>query len=99
MRMNAPPSSVRLFSKYAQSTMSRASSVTPQTPQCRRRPATVQGPNRRKRVKFALAAPLIPGAIERVGTPAEVETEGDRAEVELAPQSVHKIPPIAFRQL
>src|SRR5689334_21714524 len=98
--MKPGPSSDRLFSKCPQSTMSRASSVTSSS-SCAGspRPWSHGCRDRAQRVKFALAAPLVPGAVERVGAPAKVEPQRHRAEIEVAPHRVQEVAAIAFRKL
>src|SRR5690348_15127449 len=97
--MKPGPSSDRLFSKCPQSTMSRASPVTSSS-SCAGspRPWSHNRRDRAQTVKFALAAALIPGSVERVGPPAEVETKRHRAQVEVAPHRVQEVAAIAFRK-
>src|SRR6476469_6146697 len=93
--MNPRPSSVRCFSKYAQSMMSRASSVTP----CSSRAGNIRHWSHAletsgQRVKFSLAATLI----KWVAAAAEIEPERHRAELQVAADGVHEVAAIALRQ-
>src|SRR4029079_14812178 len=54
-----------------------------------------RGRDRAQRGKFDLAA----RAVERIGAPPEAQPKGDRAKVEVAPQCVDQIAPIALGQL
>src|SRR6059058_5348287 len=93
--MKPGPSSVRLFSKYPQSMMSRASSVTPCSSKAGCLRPWSHGRNTSpQRVNFALST-----AIERVGAAAEVQSQRDRAELEVAAQRVDQIAAIALRKL
>src|SRR6185437_12812916 len=95
--MKPGPSSVRLFSKCAQSTMSRASSAT----SCSSRAGFLrQGPtavrDRAKRVKFSLAAARL---VERIGAAAEVEPQRDRAQIQVAAHRIEQIAAVTLRKL
>src|SRR5690242_8666270 len=95
MRMNPGPSSARLFSKCAQSTMSRASSATSSSSRAEIPAVVPRCRSSWKRVNLALAAV----AVERVGAPSEIEPERDRADAEIAPHRVEEITPVALRKL
>src|SRR5919112_3481580 len=96
MRMNPGPSSDRERSKCAQSTMSRASSLTCRSSSARAVPAVLPRlRDSRKRVKFALAAPI---AIEGIAPAAEVQPQRNCAEIEIAPKRVDEIAAVAFGQ-
>src|SRR5690348_5749884 len=100
MRMKPGPSSARLFSKCAQSTMSRASSLTPSSLFAAvLRPRLHGAWHRSERVKFALAPLLAAAGVERIRPAAEVEAQRNRAKIEVAPQRVHEIAPVAFGKL
>src|SRR4051794_39815897 len=94
--MKPGPSSVRLFSKCAQSTMSRASSLTcySSNAECHRRGPTCRS-DKRKRVNFSLA----PAPIERIPASAEVEPQRHWAKLEIAAHGIEQIAPIALGQL
>src|SRR5581483_3783788 len=94
--MKPGPSSSRLFSKCAQSTMSRASSLTP----CSSRrgpkqyPRLHEGWHRSERVKFALAAT----SVERIAAAAEVQPKRNGTEHQLTAEGIEQVTPIAFGQ-
>src|SRR3954447_20847051 len=99
MRMKLGPSSVRLFSKCPQSTISRAASAnfrSSSSAGCLR-PWSHCLRISPQRVNFALAAPLILG--ERVRAAAKVESKGHGAQAEIAPHRVEQIAAVALRQL
>src|SRR5437879_10938801 len=93
MRMKPGPSSVRFFSKYVQSTMSRASSLTYHSSSAgclRQRSHCLR--DSRKRVNVSLAS-------ERVASAAEGQPQRHRAELQVAAHRVEQVPAVAFWQL
>src|SRR5690242_6947741 len=94
--MKPGPSSVRLFSKKPQSTMSRASSAKSKLPDagCLRQWSS-GFPNRGERVKFSLA----PALVERVRAPAKLQAQGHGAKLQVAAHRVQQVPAVALRKL
>src|SRR6476646_10282237 len=99
--MKAGPSSVRLFSKCAQSTMSRAASVNPKLLKRRKHPAMVptRAWDRSQRVNYFLAKSLSAVAVEGVGAAPELKPERHRADFQVPAHRVEQIAPVAFRKL
>src|SRR5215208_8513830 len=95
MRMKPVPSSDRLFSKCAQSTILLASSLTPSSSSagCLRL-WSHYALDRPQRVKFSLSL----RAIEGIGAPTEAEPQRHRAELEVAAHGIEEIAAIAVRQ-
>src|SRR5689334_6169921 len=94
--MKPGPSSVRLFSKCTQSTMSRASSLTLSSSSAgSRRLCSTHGPDRGKGVNFSLAAALV----ERVGAATELQPQRNRTQIEVAPHRVQQVAAVALRKL
>src|SRR5579884_2007973 len=98
--MKPAPSSTRLFSKCAQSTMSRASSLTPSSSNGgATQPRLHVHRDKLERVNFALAAVCRTVPVEWIAAAAEVQPQRDGTQLEFAPQCVEQVATIALGEL